>query len=193
MTPVFFDPTTGGEVWRNSEARPIAYFSGAARIQPNAQRAQMTFLSSQDMRGITYVDHLPSACDASLHRPFPAPQDINDVLLSPNQFRVTFRARAPGLVVVVESYARGWRALLNNRATDVLTANGTFLAVCVPHAGAYTLALTYRPPLWNISIEMAGGGTLAALAPGVLALRRRPRSGLAGAGGVGGYSPGQRG
>lgn len=58
---------------------------------------------------------------------------------------LTVRAAGPGLLVLSETYAPGWRAAVNGRPTPVLRANYTFRAVPLISPGENVVELTYRP------------------------------------------------
>lgn len=75
-----------------------------------------------------------------------------------------------GLLVVRESWSRGWTARLDGRIAPVYPANGKHLAVPVP-SGRHRVGLSYEPP----GLRMGAGVTAVAmmLAAGLL-LRRRP-------------------
>ena len=52
---------------------------------------------------------------------------------------------APGWLVVVEAWDRGWKARLDGRAVEVLRANALFRAVPLP-AGRHLVEMGYHPP-----------------------------------------------
>jgi hypothetical protein len=83
---------------------------------------------------------------------------------------------APGLLVLADSYASGWRASVDGEPAEVLAANHLFRGVVVP-PGRHRVRFEYRP--WSLPAGLAGSlaGGLLVLA---LALRvppgRAPRS-----------------
>ena len=96
---------------------------------------------------------------------------------TPDSVEIRVRARAPGLLVITETYAPAWRATLDGREQRVWLANGAFRGVRVP-AGEHRLTLTYAPCylLLSVSLSILALGCLALLTirPGP---RRSPRSG----------------
>jgi hypothetical protein len=68
-------------------------------------------------------------------------------LLSRAPGRLSLKALLPGdgVLVVFNSYEKGWRAELNGTALRVLPADGAFQGLRLP-AGEHVVALRYRPP-----------------------------------------------
>ena len=78
----------------------------------------------------------------------PAPGDAGEASLaldSPERLVIRVSARKPGLVVVADAFAPGWRATLDGRDVSILRADGLFRAVTVD-AGDHEIEMIYRPP-----------------------------------------------
>lgn len=76
----------------------------------------------------------------------------------PGRWEVTWRAEAPGRVVVAESWDAGWRARVGDRPVAIeRTEGGALLAVPVA-AGSGRLVLSYRPQGigWGLAGSLAG-------------------------------------
>jgi SAM-dependent methyltransferase len=69
--------------------------------------------------------------------------------------RYRVEADGAGFLVVRESFARGWTALVDGRAAPVLRANGKHRAVPVP-AGSHEVRLAYRPPGLALGLGLMG-------------------------------------
>jgi hypothetical protein len=82
-------------------------------------------------------------------------------VLSPRAERYLVEADGPGLLVMRDSFARGWRAEVDGRGAPVLRANGKHRAVPVP-AGRHEVRLRYAPP------GLEAGFVLSALSAVVL-------------------------
>jgi len=79
-----------------------------------------------------------------------------------------------GYLVMRDSFARGWRAWVDDLESPVVRANGKHRAVAVP-AGQHDVVLRYDPPgLWP-GLALTGLSVLAGLAAWVGAgpMRRR--------------------
>jgi Bacterial membrane protein YfhO len=66
-------------------------------------------------------------------------------VLSPQAERYLVETDGPGVLVMRDSFARGWTAAVGGRAVSVLRANGKHRAVPVP-AGRHEVSLRYEPP-----------------------------------------------
>jgi hypothetical protein len=76
---------------------------------------------------------------------------------------------APGVLVLFDSYARGWRATVDGRSADVERADGAFRAVRLA-GGSHRVELAYHPRGVLEGAAVAAAGLLGLL----LALRRLP-------------------
>ena len=83
-------------------------------------------------------------------------------------------ADGPALLVVRDSFARGWNASVDGQRAPVLRANGKHRAIPVP-TGTHEVELHYRPPGLRGGLLLT---LLSALALGLVGLRSgaRPRS-----------------
>ncbi len=76
----------------------------------------------------------------------------------PDRVRLSAETSAPGFVVLLDTYDRGWRATVDGRPAEVLRANLTFRAIRVA-AGQHSIEMVYRQP-----------GMVPGLAAGALSL-----------------------
>jgi hypothetical protein len=81
----------------------------------------------------------------------------------------------PGYLVMLDSWAPGWRATVNGRAARVLHANYAFRAVEVP-AGRSLVKLVYRPAGFVVGMWLAALTSAALGLAGAVTLIRRRRS-----------------
>jgi hypothetical protein len=96
----------------------------------------------------------------------------------PDRLRVAARLDAPGHLLVVEGYDRGWHAFVDGAPRPVLRANAAFRAVALP-AGDHVVDLVYRPrSVWvGAAVSLAAAAAFLAVA---WASRRRPPGGAGG-------------
>jgi hypothetical protein len=97
-------------------------------------------------------------------------------LLSRRPHRVVVDARlsAPGLLVLVEAWARGWSVEVDGKPAPLLRANVLFQGVALP-GGRHSVTFSYSPPL----LAAGASASLVAVLLGALAAIR-PRRGTSG-------------
>ncbi|HET8646291.1 MAG TPA: YfhO family protein, partial [Vicinamibacteria bacterium] len=83
--------------------------------------------------------------------------------------RLDLRAEGPGVLVLAESWDRGWRARLDGRPARLLRVNHAQLGMVLP-AGTHRVQLRYRPRGFALALALSAAG---ALALGALLLGRR--------------------
>lgn len=86
---------------------------------------------------------------------------------------VRANARAPGYLVLDDSFYPGWQAEVDGREKPILPANENFRAVALP-PGAHTVRFRYRPASIGWSAALSGFVALALLL-GAAAVRRTRR------------------
>jgi uncharacterized membrane protein YfhO len=82
-------------------------------------------------------------------------------------------ASRPGLLVLDDSYAPGWTATVDGRATRVYQVDYVLRGVRVGK-GSHTVVFTYAPASWRIG-WIVSAGALAVVMAAILAGRRRRR------------------
>jgi hypothetical protein len=94
----------------------------------------------------------------------------------PEAITIAARAAAPGLLVVSEIYASGWRAYVDGERVDVLPTNHALRGVPLP-AGEHTVELRYEPLPLRLGLAISGVTTAAMLVAFLVAgwgrIRRR--------------------
>ena len=81
----------------------------------------------------------------------------------PERLTITARAAAPGLLVVSEIYASGWRAFVDGAPVDVLPTDHALRGVSIP-AGEHTVELRYEPVELRLGLAIGGIATLGMVA-----------------------------
>jgi hypothetical protein len=89
---------------------------------------------------------------------------------------IDVQARAPGQLVVLDTYYPGWKATVDGRAAPIRPANGAFEAIPVP-AGSHVVELSYHPRSVRIGIwiSILATALLAAAGAAVAVRARRAR------------------
>ncbi len=164
----------GQRVLENPDALPRAWVAYDARPAGGTAAAIAETVASSvselERRPVIEPggDRLPAGGDA------PSPARV--LAAERGHMEVVATARAPGLLVVTDSWDAGWEATVDGEATAVLPANGAFRAVALP-AGRHVVELDYRPrPLIAAAVASLLGmvGVVAGMA--VLGLRSRRRA-----------------
>jgi hypothetical protein len=103
----------------------------------------------------------------------PVPGTVAVVEARPDRVRLQADLQAPGYVVLLESFAPGWRACVDGRPANVARANVAFRAVAVG-PGHHVIDFAYRPPSVVLGF-IVSAATAAAIASAHLLRRRRTR------------------
>jgi hypothetical protein len=88
----------------------------------------------------------------------------------PERVSADVNTDAAGILVLTDLAYPGWRASLDGKPADLLTADGLFRAVAVP-AGEHRIVFRYRP----LSFYAGAAVSLAALAALLTGMRMRPK------------------
>ena len=157
-----------GWLYRLPDARAVAYIGYRAEMVPD-ERAALARVTGREpdpneiIQGIaaTTPPDLPSEgrC-AGVER---SPQRIT--AQSANTVTISTTSACAGLLVLNNSWAPGWVATIDGRATPLLRANYLARAVALP-AGSHEVRLTYAPRSFFLGLALTGAtivGLVAAL------------------------------
>jgi hypothetical protein len=154
----------GVELYENRRSLPRAYVTYRTAPAPPPEEL-LRRLSREDFDPlvVSYVEGDPgfAAAPDAPARGQPA------ILMRDDETTVEVEAvlAAPGLLVLADSYCRGWRARVDGEPTPILPTNHLFRGVPVP-AGRHRVRFEYRP--WSLRIgaamSLAGIALLVALA-----------------------------
>lgn len=173
-------PTTGGEsvaAFRLLRRRSFAEWVPAARIASTWPEVLATLSSTTTSLDLAVIDERVESGAAGA---LTATSAFTRRALAVREARaglieVQVDAEAPGLVVVAQSYDRGWRALVDDTPTPVLRVEGLRVGVVVP-AGASRLKLDYEPPLLKLGTGLSLAAGLVWLGLLILSLLRLLRT-----------------
>jgi uncharacterized membrane protein YfhO len=96
----------------------------------------------------------------------------------PDRITLAANATAPGLLVISEVYAPGWRAFVDGRETPVLPTDHALRGVPLP-AGEHTVELRYEPLSLRAGLIVTGVALAALLIALLAAAWRRIAAGYA--------------
>lgn len=105
---------------------------------------------------------------------------VTVVSRQPGQVQLDVRAAQSAEIVVLQSYAPGWSAIVQGRQTPIVHADILFQAVRVP-AGRHQVVLNYHPETVDLGFGLSGAGLvlvvlLLVVSPGLRRLKRRIRT-----------------
>jgi hypothetical protein len=140
------------ELLENPHALPRAYVTYRARRAPAPRTLLSTLAAEQfDPLAESWIEadaDLPAAADAP---PRGVPATI--VRDDPQIVEVRATLAAPGLVVLADTYARGWQATVDGVRAPILATNHLFRGVPAP-AGEHVVRFEYRPRSLRIGVAL---------------------------------------
>ncbi len=156
-----------GAAWVYARARtlPLARLLYAAEVIPDAAAAIDRIHAADFDPAQTAILATAAPCDLG-----PAPAAGGKAVIEthePTRWQIRTRSDAPALLVLAENAYPGWRATVDSRPAETLTAYTSIRAVCVP-AGEHVVEWQFAPRLY----WLGAGITAAALALLVLAVLR---------------------
>jgi hypothetical protein len=164
------------KVYRNRNVLPRAFFVYRAEIVGHAtQSLERVMDRSFDFREEVVLEEMPAGWTEPLKTPPSAAVHIVDY--QPNRVKVKVETSADGLLVLTDTYAPGWKALLDRHPTPLYVADHAFRAVVVP-AGAHQVEFVYEPlSFWGGAMTSLLTAVTLMLIPMICRLRRAKGSG----------------
>ncbi|MFH1039010.1 MAG: YfhO family protein [PVC group bacterium] len=146
-------PTTGNTVWENTRAKPRALVSRRARVIASREEilAALNRTGYRPKDEVILEEPLPemfltgegSAGEARIEKDEPGEVVIRTVL------------EKPGILLLNDSYAPGWRAEVDGVERKIYRANYLMRAVCL-EAGLHTVRFVYSPLPFTIGALISG-------------------------------------
>jgi len=145
-------PGLAVRVYGLARPEPLVHVACRVVLAPDRETARLLPYDARfaPERDVALEEDVPASCRAG---------SVRVVSSRPGAQRYEVDSDGPGLLVTRESFASGWKALVDGASAPVLRANGKHRAVPVP-GGHREVALTYVPPgmmpgLW-VSLLSAG-------------------------------------
>jgi hypothetical protein len=160
-------------LYENDAALPRAFLVGRTRrVARGSLLEQLKHLDPAEEALLR--DHIPGGelTRSPLAGPLPP---VRVVEYSPHRVRLETTVTEPALLVLSDTYARGWRAWDNGRPVAILRTNHALRGVYLT-PGSHVVEFRYRQPAFWVGLSVTGGTVLALLVGGVLAWRRRADS-----------------
>lgn len=154
----------------NDDALPRAYWTGAWR-RADAIESTLTQLDAADFRpGMMCVVEADEGTLGALSKTVPETSgQIHPMVTAtlavdrPEHVELRVTAPAPGITVLSDTFARGWRAEIDGKPAPILRVNGLFRGVETP-AGEHTIVFQYVP------VEFYAGLAISMITAALMAL-----------------------
>ncbi len=163
-------------IQRNASAMPRAYVVPRATVLPDHRDVMLSSFAAIDPRSCAAMTVDPLAGLAPGPRqPFAA---AGWTSTDPDRPALHVTTRAPGLLVMADSWMPGWTATIDGRPAPVLRGNYAQRVIPLPEPGRHTIVMEYRPPGFVIGCAIS---ILSALAWSILVVGRmveRVRAGV---------------
>ncbi|MDB5096803.1 MAG: hypothetical protein JWM80_1224 [Cyanobacteria bacterium RYN_339] len=168
---VFHNPTALPRAW-------VAYGADWVAEDPQAAAERLAATPARFHRRVLAETMGGRALDGWQDRDEPITPAVVE-RRSANTVVVRAHASQPGMLVLAETYAAGWRATVDGRTTAIVPADVLFRGVPIP-AGEHVVAFTYAPLPVYAGLALSLWGLLLALvglmwAQGVSSLRKWSR------------------
>ena len=158
-------------VYRNRDVLPRAFVVYRAEIvEGPAQSLARITDSAFDFRRRVVLEEIPAGWTEPAEVPAIA-SSVRFVDYEPNRVQMEVEAAADGLLVLTDTYAPGWKALLDGHPTSLYVADHAFRAVLVPD-GIHQVEFVYEPASFWVGMVLSLL-TIAILIPALLLFRMR--------------------
>ncbi|MCX6044132.1 MAG: YfhO family protein [Chloroflexi bacterium] len=163
-------PTRAGvKVFQNQTVLPRAFLVYQAEVvaNPTASLARVVD-PSFDFRTHVVLEEMPPQWIQTT-----APVNSPRVAINrytANRVEIQVQTAAAGILVLTDTYAPGWRALVDGQSTPLYVANHAFRAVTVP-TGAHQVIFVYSPLTFWIGAALSGLTLMGLLLAGLWAFR----------------------
>ena len=174
-------------VYRNNEVLPRAYVVHQVRVVSDGAEAleMLTATPAQPGSGpafdfrqrVVLLEELPVEQMSMLaaSRSENAESVVQFESFGTDDVRLHVQTDAPGLLVMSDVYAPGWRACIDGVEAPVVVANYAFRAVFVP-AGVHQVSFFYRPESFQLGLKLSLIAVAIVVAGGLASFLRAHRS-----------------
>ncbi len=147
-------------VYENPAALPHAWIVHDVRpTEPNQVLPLLTGGTIDPRRTALIEGPAPAVAEPA----DPSQESASVTRYEPEKITLAATATAPGLLVLSEVYADGWRAYVDGKRVDIVPTDHTLRGVPIP-AGQHTVELRYEPPALRLGLFLSGVSTAAMLA-----------------------------
>jgi hypothetical protein len=146
-------------IQRNPTAMPRAYVVPRATLTPNHPGVMLPSFCDLDPHRSVLMSRDPLvSLPPGPRQPFTAAEWTS---IDPDRPALVVTTRAPGLLVVAETWMPGWTATVGGRPAPVLRGNYAQRVIPLPEPGRHTIVMEYRPPGFGIGCAITAATILA--------------------------------
>jgi hypothetical protein len=162
------DDTQTYYIYKNDLALPRAYLVENYSVEDNLAIARQRITREDEINQGKLVI-LPDDPDCSLSERG-GTATITDY--QPNRVKITVEADGDGLLVLTDQYDKDWKVTVDGEAAQLLQANTTTRAVCIP-TGNHAVEFVYQPLSFVVGSIVSGTSTVLLVIIGGYWLRRQ--------------------
>lgn len=145
--PIAAEGTRDGSryvIQRNASAMPRAYVVPRATVLPDHPSVVLSSLADLEPRESVVMTADPLiGMAAGPRQPFTAAAWTS---IDPDRPALIVNTRAPGLLVVADTWMPGWTATVDGRTVPILLGNYAQRVIPLPDPGRHLVVLSYHPP-----------------------------------------------
>jgi hypothetical protein len=145
----------GFKIYRRDSALPRAFIVHHVQVEADDEQALAALHEPGLEIGRTAI--LPATPPCKIEPATGAEETVQVVGESPNHLELRTNSASAGLLLLSEVYYPGWQAKVNGQVAQVLRADTSLRAVCLP-AGSHTVRLDFWPR------DLLAGALISALA-----------------------------
>ena len=137
-------------IQRNPTAMPRAYVVPRATILPDHAGVVLTSFSDLDPHATVLMSADPlGPLPPGPRQPF---TPVEWTSTDPDRPALRATTRAPGLLVVADTWMPGWTATVDGRPAPVLRGNHAQRVIPLPEIGDHTIVMEYTPPGFRVGL-----------------------------------------
>ncbi|MBN1201627.1 MAG: YfhO family protein [Anaerolineae bacterium] len=153
--------------YENTNALPRAFLVERYEVEPNMDIARQRIVNGDASQGDLVLLAEDPGCTLSGEG---GTATITDY--QPNEVTIEAQANGPGMLVLSDQYDDDWQVEVDGERVDLLKANSTMRAVCLPN-GTHTVRFVYRPWAFFVGAGISAVGWLLVIPLAAWLLIRR--------------------
>jgi hypothetical protein len=145
-------------IQRNATAIPRAYVVPRATVLPDHADLMLSFVGADPRESVVMTGDPLAGLAPGPRQAFTAAEWTSD---DPDRPALSVTTRAPGLLVIADTWMPGWTATVDGRPASVLRGNYSQRVIALTDPGRHHVVMEYRPPGLVLGLWISIGSTLA--------------------------------